>query len=96
MTGIYFGNKIDLQEGKCKTKIADNKFVRKIEIIQNGQELVFFGYAVSANGKFIVVWEPSLNQFEDKNKQFCLIEKKKKVLWCEKFEIVDSCNVSNN
>jgi len=78
MTGHYFSNKIDLQEGKCKTKIADDKFVRKIEIIQKGEELVFFGYDVSANGKYIVVWETSLNPLLDKNKQFCLIEKKRK------------------
>jgi len=96
MTGHYFSNKIGLQEGKCKTKIADDKFVRKIEIIQKGEELVFFGYDVSANGKYIVVWETSLNPLLDKNKQFCLIEKKKKVLWCEKFENVASCHVSNN
>lgn len=38
----------------------------------------------------------SLNPLQDKNKQVCLIENGEIVLWCEEFEIVNTCHVSNN
>jgi hypothetical protein len=50
----------------------------------------------SQNGKFKVAWQGSLNPLTDKNKQVCLIKNGKSVLWCEEFEIIDTCLVSNN
>lgn len=84
---------LELEQGRCCIKdVGDEGF---IEVQQNGKEL-HFRYTRSQNGKFIVVWKMSLDSTRDRNKQVCLIENNDNVRWCEKFEIVDACYVSNN
>jgi hypothetical protein len=83
----------ELEQGRCCIKdVGDEGF---IEVQQNGKEL-HFRFTRSQNGKFIVVWKMSLDSIRDRNKQVCLIENNDNVRWCEKFEIVDACYVSNN
>jgi len=82
-----------LVRGKCCIKENDDESFIKIE--QNGREF-HYRFKRSQNGKFMVVWQMSLNPLHDKNKQVCLIESGNSVLWCEEFEIVNTCEVSNN
>lgn len=82
-----------LMQGECCIREIDDK--EFVEVVQNGREL-HFRFKQSQNGKFIVVWRMSLNPEYDRNKQVCLIENNDKVLWCEEFEVVETCYVSNN
>jgi len=86
-------HKQKLMPGECRINGANQGSF--ISIQQEGEELRY-RHKRSPNGKFTVAWQTSQNYLVDKENQVCLIENGYNVLWCEEFDIVDACDVSDN